>query len=199
MYLIPQSWSHWHILISVFPSVGLVIVLGFYIAALRTRNDVGFRTRNDVVRRACLVMFGLLALLSILIYVSGSGSMSALSGTPKFPMDAMNTHYVWGIAALVVLLITGALAWIELWRSWRARRASSDPFHLVLGFATVSLALAIVADELGLKINHRELQSTISIADISTSQAWSHAHLILNHIPTSGFVLRSLFSLRRSS
>ncbi len=180
MHLIPQSWSHWHILISVFPSIGLVIALGFFIA--------GFVKRNDLVRRVCLILFGLLALLSIPIYFSGSGSMAALSGTPKFPKDALNTHYVWAIAALVVLLITGALAWIELWRAWRARRPSGDPFHLVMGLATVSLALTIVAEELGLKINHRELQSTISIADISTSQAWSHAHLILNHIPTSGFV-----------
>ena len=29
MHVIPQSWSHLHILISVFPFFGLVIVLGF--------------------------------------------------------------------------------------------------------------------------------------------------------------------------
>ena len=55
MHVIPQSWSHWHILISVFPSIGLVIALGFYIA--------GFVKRNDLVKRVCLILFGLLALL----------------------------------------------------------------------------------------------------------------------------------------
>ena len=36
MHLIPQSWSHLHILVGVFPSFGLLFVLGFYIAGLVT-------------------------------------------------------------------------------------------------------------------------------------------------------------------
>ena len=55
MHVIPQSWSHLHILISVFPSVGLLLVLGVYIA--------GFRTGNDFVRRTCLFVFAMVGLL----------------------------------------------------------------------------------------------------------------------------------------
>jgi uncharacterized membrane protein len=185
MHLIPQSWSHLHILISVFPTVGFLFVLGVYIA--------GFLTGNDFVRRVCLALFGMLALLSIPIYVSGIGSTAALSGNPRFSKDAIATHYVWGVAALAVLVIAGVLASVELWRSWRAHRVSGDPFHLVLGLATITLGLTIVADELGLEINHRELQLTASIPDVSTSQAWSHAHIILNHIPTAGIVFAIVF------
>src|SRR5258706_751442 len=126
MHLIPQSWSHLHILISVFPTVGFLFVLGVYIA--------GFRTGNDFVRRVCLALFGLLALLSVPIYVSGIGSMAALSDNPRFAKDAMATHHVWGVAALAVLVITGALAFIELWRSWGARRAPRRPLSLGVGF-----------------------------------------------------------------
>jgi len=185
MHLIPQSWSHLHILISVFPSIGLVFVLGFYIT--------GILTGSDFIRRTCLVLFGMLALLSIPIYISGGGSMAALSGNPRFSEDMINTHNGWGMAALVVLVIAGVVAWIEQWRSWRARRACNDPLHLVSGLATVALALTVVADELGWEINHRELQSIISIPDVSTSQAWSHAHIILNHVPTAGFVFAIVF------
>src|SRR5258706_3392922 len=109
MHLIPQSWSHLHILISVFPTVGFLFVLGVYIA--------GFRTGNDFVRRVCLALFGLLALLSVPIYVSGIGSMAALSDNPRFPKDPIATHHVSGVATLAVLVITGAPAFIELWRS----------------------------------------------------------------------------------
>ena len=42
-------------------------------------------------------------------------------------------------------------------------------------------------------INHRELQLTATIPDISTPQAWSHAHIILNHIPTAGIVFAIAF------
>ena len=53
MHVIPQSWSHLHILVSVFPSVGLVFVLGFYIAA--------FATNSEAMKRICLLLFGALS------------------------------------------------------------------------------------------------------------------------------------------
>src|SRR5262249_14128380 len=106
MYLIPQSWAHLHMLASVFPSFGLVCVLGFYLA--------GLLTDNIVTKRACLVLFAVLAALSVPIYLSGAGSMAVLSGNPRFPKDAMNSHYVWGMAALVALVITGVAALVAL-------------------------------------------------------------------------------------
>src|SRR5882672_4590160 len=102
MHVIPQSWAHLHILIGVFPTIGFVLLLGVYIA--------GFRTGNDFVRRTCLALFGMLGLLSIPIYVSGTGSAAALSDNARFSKDLINTHYIWGVAALVVLLITGFIA-----------------------------------------------------------------------------------------
>jgi uncharacterized membrane protein len=187
MHVIPQSWSHLHILVSVFPSFGLVFVLGFYIA--------GFRTGNDGIRRTCLLLFGLLALLSVPIYLSGDGSMAVLSKTPRISKEMMNTHYGWGMAALLVLVMTGVVAWVELWRSYRAGRASSDPLHLVSGLAIVALGLTVAASEFGWEINHRELQSTVSIPDVSTSPVWPHVHIILNHVPTAGFVFAIIFYL----
>jgi len=182
MHVIPQSWSHLHILVSVFPSFGLVFVLVIYIA--------GLLTGNDGTKRTCLVLLGLLALLSVPTYFSGTGSMAALSKAPQISKEMMSTHYGWGMAALLVLAMTGIVAWVELWRS---RHASIDPLHLVLGLAIVTLVLTGVADELGWETSHRELQSTVAISDVSTSQAWSHAHLILNHVPTAGFVFAIFF------
>ena len=185
MHVIPQSWAHLHILVSVFPSVGLMFVLGVYIA--------GFRTRNDFVRRTCLVLLAGLGLLSIPIYVSGIGSAADLSGNARFSKDAISTHYIWGMIALVILLIAGFAAGFEFWRARQARRESKDPFHLVLGLSLVALALTFVAGELGFEINHHELELIVTIPDISTPQAWSHAHIILNHIPTAGWVFALAF------
>src|SRR5258706_12856889 len=100
----------------------------------------------------------MLALLSIPIYVSGIGSMAALSDNARFSKDAIATHYVWGVAALAVLVIAGIAAGVELWRSWRARRGSRDPFPLVLGLATITLGLTLVPDGRGLPIHHSETQ-----------------------------------------
>lgn len=249
MHVIPQSWSHLHILISVFPTFGLLIVLGFYFA--------GVRTGDDFTRRICLILFVMLALLCIPIYVSGVLSAADLSGNPRYSQDTINTHYYWGLAAIGVLAIVGLAAFVELWRTWPARHAFSlsalslahataaasnyaevpdnkrgtvsammtaeaaDPsysasatprggisdylrvtakqiarwnsFPLVVGFSIVALVLTIVAGELGFHINHHELELAVTIPDISTSQAWSHAHLVLNHVPTAGFVFALAF------
>ena len=77
MHLIPQSWSHLHILVGVFPSCGLMFVLGFYIA--------GFITNNDGMKRTCLALFGILGVLAIPTYLSGAGSMAVLSGKRRLP------------------------------------------------------------------------------------------------------------------
>jgi uncharacterized membrane protein len=162
-----------------------VFVLGFWIA--------GFHTNNDGIRRTCLVLLGMLALLSVPTYFSGDASLVALSKNPSISKEMMNSHTGWGMAALVVLALTGLAALVELWRSHRAGRPSGDPLHLVAGLAIVALGLTGMASELGLQARHHELQSVVEIPDVSTSQVWSHAHLILNHVPTAGLVFALVF------
>jgi uncharacterized membrane protein len=181
MHLIPQSWAHLHILVSVFPSVGLIFALGFYLTA--------FITDNEALKRSCLVAFGVLGLLAIPTYFSGDGSMEALSANPKFSEDAVSAHYGWSMAALAVLAMTGIAAWIALWRFRGAKRLSDNALHLVLGLAIVTLGLMAVVGELGWEINHTELR----LATQKTPQIWSHVHIILNHLPTVGFVFALVF------
>jgi uncharacterized membrane protein len=186
MHLIPQSWSHLHILVSVFPSVGLVFVLGFYITALATKNEV--------IKRSCLVLFGILALLAIPTYFSGVGSMELLSQDAKISQSVMNAHYYWGLGALAILLITGGYAVVEL---WRVGKPSDQALKVVLGLAALTVILMVVADELGWEISHHELQRVVTgaAAATATPQAWSHVHMVLNHFPTVGWVMALTFYL----
>jgi uncharacterized membrane protein len=181
MHLIPQSWAHLHILVSVFPSVGLIFALGFYATA--------FRTDNEAMKRFCLVGFGVLGLLAIPTYLSGDGSMEDLAKNPKFSEDMVSAHLGWGMASLAVLALTGVAAWIALLRFVRAKRVSDNALHLVLGLAIVTLGLMAVVGELGWEINHTELR----LATQKTPQIWSHVHIILNHLPTVGFVFALVF------
>jgi uncharacterized membrane protein len=172
MHVIPQSWSHLHILVSVFPSVGLIFALGFYVTAIIARNET--------MKRTCLVAFGVLGLLAIPTYLSGDGSATDLAQNPKFTDDMVSAHLGWGVTALAMLALTGLAAWIVLFR----RTLSDNAIHLVLGLALVTLGLMIVVGELGWEINHTE----INLATVKTPQVWSHVHIILNHFPTVGFV-----------
>ncbi len=181
MHLIPQSWAHLHILVSVFPSVGLIFALGFYVTALITDNEG--------LKRSSLVAFGVLGLLAIPTYMSGDGSMQELAGKPKFSDDMVAAHYGWSMAALIILAMTGLAAWVALWRFRGAKRVSDNAVHLVLGLAIVTLALMVIVGELGWEINHTELR----LATQKTPQIWSHVHIILNHFPTVGFVFALVF------
>jgi uncharacterized membrane protein len=93
------------------------------------------------------------------------------------------------VASLAVLAMTGIAAWIALWRFRRAERVSDNALHLVLGLALVTLCLMAVVGELGWEINHTELR----LATQKTPQIWSHVHIILNHLPTVGFVFALVF------
>src|SRR5499427_1590132 len=169
MHLIPQSWSHLHILVSVFPSVGLVFVLGFYIT--------GVTTKNEVIKRSCLVLFGILALLAIPTFFSGLRPMEVFSQDPKVSQSVMNAHYYWGLGALAILLITGGYAVVEL---LRVGKPSDQALKVMLGLAGLTLILTIVVDELGWEISHHELERVVPADQAATArpQAWSHVHMI---------------------
>jgi uncharacterized membrane protein len=178
MHIIPHSWSHLHILVGLFPSIGLIFALGLYVTA--------FVTKSEVMKRSCLLVFGVLAILAVPTYFSGIYSMTALSGGPRISQDMLDAHYGWGVWTLGVLIATGIVAWYELWRSRDAAHPSIDTLHLVLGLAFVTLGLMAVVNETGWQVSHHELR--IDPATQKTSQVWSHAHTIINHLPTIGLV-----------
>ena len=183
MHVIPQSWPHLHLLIGVFPTFGLLFVLGFYIAGL-VKNNVG-------AQRTCLALFILLALLAIPVYLSGAASLAELSGNPRFPKDALNSHYGWGVGALAALLITGVAAAIALALSGRKGRAGTDALGVVLGLAVITLGVVSVAG--GWNLGHHELDATVVIPEVTTPTAWPQVHIILNHAPTAGFAVALAF------
>lgn len=184
MHLIPQSWPHLHILISVFPPVGFVFALGFYAA--------GLITRNDVIRRTALAVFGVLGVLAVPAWFSGVAAMDILAQDPKVSAEALNAHYYWGLAASAALVVTGAWALVQL---WRAGKQSPPAVAATLVLAAVTLFLVMAAGELGFAISHHELLRVVPRAQaaIATPQGWSHVHMILNHVPTIGFVMTLAF------
>jgi uncharacterized membrane protein len=168
-----------------------MFVLGFYVA--------GLVTNNDGMKRTCLALFGVLAVLAVPTYLSGSGSMAALSGKAEISKDMLNYHYYVGLLALLSLIVAGGFAWYELWRSQSAKQLSGQALNVILVLALVTIGLMIVADELGWEINHFELHLPPKegpyMAPGTTPETWSHIHMILNHFPTVGFVFALVFYL----
>src|ERR1700761_2419409 len=108
MHLIPDTWPHFHLLVSVFPSVGLIFAIGLFIASMVTNNAP--------MQRVGLFVFGGLAVLGAPTWLSGVYSEGAMA-RPGIPEGSGDGHMFWAYAALLFLFITGILA---LWVLWRA-------------------------------------------------------------------------------
>ncbi len=198
MHVIPESWSHLHILIGLFPLVGLLFVLGFYATAIVTNNDG--------LKRICLLVIVGLGILSIPTYISGMASIMAVSARAGVTEDLINAHYNWSLYALIILILAAIAAGYEWMRSNSSGRFSANAIHLVLGLSLLTLLLMVVAGETGWEINHQELGLTPAPTAVSglpsgsdvpegqgTPSAWSHFHIILNHFPSIGLVIGLFF------
>ena len=86
MHLIPDTWPHFHLLVSVFPSVGLIFAIGMFIASMVTKNSQ--------MQRVGLFVFGGLAVLGVPTMFSGIWSEPALT-RPGLPEDVGAATLLW--------------------------------------------------------------------------------------------------------
>jgi uncharacterized membrane protein len=183
MHLIPDTWPHFHLLVSVFPSVGLIFAIGMFIASMVTKNSQ--------MQRVGLFVFGGLAVLGVPTMLSGIWSEPALT-RPGLPEDVGAGHLLWSYFALAFIWVTGILALWVLWRTFKTGTGPSRNMqHLVLGLSLFTLINMMIVGDMGWKISHQELN--IPFVYGNTSQVWSHIHIILNHFPTVGFVIGLFF------
>src|SRR5262249_33807271 len=148
----PQAWSHVHILLNHFPTVGFVIAPAVYVTALS--RDQG------AMKRAGLVLFVICAILGVPTYVTGAASMWALTDPEVLGVTkaVVNAHRDMALWSLFGLAFTGVTAWIELWRYRHLGRFSNLTLYLVLVFAVITLGILAEAGHLGGQINHPEIR-----------------------------------------
>jgi uncharacterized membrane protein len=183
MHLIPDTWPHFHMLVSVFPSVGLIFAIGLFITAMVTNNAP--------MQRVGLFVFGGLAVLGVPTWLSGISSESVMT-RPGIPEGEGAAHTFWAYGALAFLFITGVVAVLTLWRAIKDGTAPSRNMqHLTLGLSLFTLLNMIIVGEMGWEISHQELKLPFVYGN--TSQVWSHIHIIINHFPTVGFCFGLFF------
>ena len=122
----PETWSHVHMILNHFPTVGFVFAITFFLIALAVKNDG--------MTRASLVVFVICAVLGVPTYVTGAASMWALTDPPitEISKALINEHRDMALFTLFGLGFTGSAAWIELWRYRHLGRFSKTSLYLVL-------------------------------------------------------------------
>jgi hypothetical protein len=171
----PQIWSHVHIILNHFPTVGFAFALGFFVIALLTDNNG--------IKRASLVAFVICAALGVPTFVTGTGAMWALTdpSRPGISQAAINAHRDWALYTLFGLAFTGVAAWIELWRFRQCDRFSSRSLALVLLFGLVTLGAMVEAGHRGGLINHPEIHSVALPSDPSPYLS-PHVEALINQV-----------------
>jgi hypothetical protein len=159
--------THIHLLLNHFPTIGTIIGLGLLLVSLIGKS-------NDL-KRASLVVFLGISLLTIVTYVTGnaaqagicvSESAAAPCKDPTVSKPLIGAHEGAALVAFTVMEITGAFAWLGLWQMRRLAHLPGWNMAVVLLLAIVTFGLMARAANIGGEIRHPEI--------------WA------NHTPTSG-------------
>jgi hypothetical protein len=137
--------AHLHLLLNHFPTIGLAIALGLLVASLLKKSED--------LKQASFVGFFLLGLLAIPAYLTGSAAQTVLQDQPDVSQQVIAAHQDAALLALILLEITGLMAWIALWRFRRWHPVG------ILVLAIVTFGLMASAANIGGHIRHPEIQA----------------------------------------
>ena len=151
--------THLHLLLNHFPTICSIVGLGLLLFAM-----VG---KNDELKRASLVVFVGIALLSIPTYVSGNAAQEKICvakpdepcADPAISKSLIETHEGAALSAFVFIELTGALAWLGLWQFRRRSRPSTATLAAVLVLALATFGLVARAANIGGEIHHPEIRA----------------------------------------
>ena len=143
--------THLHLLLNHFPTVGFSVGLGLYLVALLRKSDD--------LKRASLVIFLGIGLLSIPTYMSGKAAQQAIAGQEGVSDMLMETHQDAALLAFFFMEITGLLAWLGLWQFRRVSRVAGWNLSAVLVLSLVTFGLMARAADIGGEIRHPEIQA----------------------------------------
>jgi uncharacterized membrane protein len=154
-----MNLAHVHLLLNHFPTVGMIIGLGLF--------AVGLLSKSNDLKRASLVIFLGLALLTIPTYMSGNAAQDAICmGDPKAPCSdaavskaAIQTHEGAALVAFAVMQLVGAFSWLGLWQYRRASRMPAVTLSIILLLSLATLALMTRAALIGGEIRHPEVRA----------------------------------------
>jgi hypothetical protein len=146
------NWAHIHLVITHIPVIGIGMLIAFLLAGkLRGSREVEW---------VSLQMFVALALLSIVVYLTGSPASHQMREMPGISVETIHVHSKAADFAFWALEVLGALSLGVL---VKFRSAEAVPPRLgngLLALALVVLALMIWTANLGGKIRHPEIGGT---------------------------------------
>lgn len=145
--------THVHLLLNHFPTIGTILALGLMLMA--------YIRRNDHLKKVSLEVFFLIAISTLPVYVSGQAAAEALKEQAGVSASAIVTHNDAALGALIIMEITGFVAWIGLWRIRRIGRVTNGLMLTILVLTVFTVATTARAANLGGDIRHPEISGGV--------------------------------------
>jgi hypothetical protein len=145
------SGPHLHIVLNHFPSIGIVIALGLFVASVYLRSAD--------LERSSLILFVLLGWIAIPTYLTGAASRWALRGTEGISADRIAAHMDAALLAFMVLGIMSLIAWFALWQARRFPQPPRWPVYTSVALSALAFLIMLNVGVLGGEINHPEIRT----------------------------------------
>ena len=152
--------AHLHLLLNHFPTVGFSVGLGLYL--------IGLVRKSDDLKRASLVIFLGIGLLTIPTFMTGKAAQAAITGQEGVSDTLMATHEDAALLAFLFMTLTGALSWLGLWQYRRVSRIAGWNAAAILLVSLVTFGLMARAADIGGEIRHPEIQAAGDATAAST-------------------------------
>lgn len=147
---LPQL-AHLHLLLNHWPIMGTIMGFGLLVVAALWKSDD--------VKRAALVVFSVVGLLTLPTYLSGNAAALRIADRPGLSVALIETHQGAAFIALIFMVILGTVAWYGLWLYRRESRLSNGNLKLVWILAILTIGFMTVAGNTGGDITHGEIRA----------------------------------------
>ena len=145
-----MNLAHVHLLLNHFPTIAFGIGLGLFLVALVRKSEE--------LRRASLVIFFLIAAISIPTYFSGNGAEELVRDRPDISVAAIRVHEDAALLAFIFMEITGFISWLALWQFRLISRTPGWSLPAILVLSAITFGFMARAANLGGAIHHPEIE-----------------------------------------
>jgi hypothetical protein len=145
-----MNFSHIHIVLNHFPTIGTVFGVGLLVYALWKKNQD--------LQNMSFVVFLVMAMAAIPTAVTGGAASVAISEREGVNLAMVELHRDAAVWAFTLLMLTGTVAWLALWQYRRFKTASQGAVWTVMVLAVVTLAAMMRTGTFGGEISHPEIR-----------------------------------------
>lgn len=159
------SWTHVHLLLNHFPIIGAIAALVIFV--------VGWIRHSRPIKQTSYWMFFLMALLSIVVYYSGTQAYTTVESLPSVSEAIIHRHREVAEWSFIGLAIIGALSLMGILGARRARLAPGWFNVIFLIIALAATGLLSWAGLHGGTIRHTEVRGELP-AILLNAESFAH-------------------------